>query len=251
MSARLVERALAQLAAPGAVLAPERSGKGFGIFPHGDRRRRPIVRLSAAEVRELASCGAIEPREADAFVLTPAGVARATRETAAPGEAYAAQHRAIVDRAVMDGDGDVRVVRGHDVDRTMRRLAALRDSAGRPWLDSAEVAAAARLKADWERGEAGLVRGSDWSAPPRGSTARGAGMDGALAAHCDARRRATDALAALAAPLRSVVERVCLREEGLEALERAEAWPTRSGKLALKLALAQLAESYGSSRAGE
>jgi hypothetical protein len=33
-----------------------------------------------------------------------------------------------------------------------------------------------------------------------------------------------------------------LREEGLEALERAETWPVRSGKIALKLALAQLAQ---------
>ena len=58
------------------------------------------------------------------------------------------------------------------------------------------------------------------------------------------RRRVSDALAKLAPPLRAVVERVCLREEGLEALERAEAWPQRSGKIALKLALAQLAADF-------
>jgi hypothetical protein len=38
-----------------------------------------------------------------------------------------------------------------------------------------------------------------------------------------------------------VVERVCLCEEGLDALERSEGWPARSGKIALKLGLAQLA----------
>jgi len=48
-------------------------------------------------------------------------------------------------------------------------------------------------------------------------------------------------LEALAQPLRRVVERACLHEDGLEALERAEGWPARSGKLALKLGLAQLA----------
>ena len=63
----------------------------------------------------------------------------------------------------------------------------------------------------------------------------------AVEARCDAQRRANEALAALAAPLRRVVERVCLYEEGLEALERAEGWPARSGKIALKLGLAQLA----------
>ena len=62
-----------------------------------------------------------------------------------------------------------------------------------------------------------------------------------MALHCDARRRLGEALGALAPQLRCVVERVCLHDEGLEAVERGEGWPVRSGKLALKLALAQLA----------
>lgn len=45
----------------------------------------------------------------------------------------------------------------------------------------------------------------------------------------------------LAPPLRRAVERVVLYEDGIEALERGEGWPARSGKLALKLGLAQLA----------
>ena len=62
-----------------------------------------------------------------------------------------------------------------------------------------------------------------------------------MAARCDARRRTAEALDALAPPLRRVVERVCLNEDGLETLERAHGWPARSGKVALKLGLAQLA----------
>jgi hypothetical protein len=49
------------------------------------------------------------------------------------------------------------------------------------------------------------------------------------------------ALDALAPQLRRVVERVVLHEEGVESIERQEGWPTRSGKIGLKLALAQLA----------
>jgi hypothetical protein len=83
-------------------------------------------------------------------------------------------------------------------------------------------------------------------AAPMGSTARGPGnaQEAAMARRCDARRRVAQAMARLAAPLRRVVERVCLREDGLEALERAEGWPARSGKLALKLGLAQLAAEF-------
>jgi len=92
-------------------------------------------------------------------------------------------------------------------------------------------------------GERGLVRGSDWAAPPNSSSGRSVSnaVELAAGAFCDARRRVAGALERLAPPLRRVVERVCLHEEGLEALERGESWPARSGKLALKLALAQLA----------
>ncbi|HET9229703.1 MAG TPA: DUF6456 domain-containing protein [Vitreimonas sp.] len=251
MSERSMARALERLAARNGVLAPERGGASYGVIANGDRRRRPLIRLSAAEVRELAAEGALSAAGDGGYVLTEAGRARVARERAAPMEAYAAQHRPILDRPVMDADGDVRMARGYDVDRVLRRLSLLRDGASRPWLDGAELNAAARLKADWERSEISTARGSDWTAPPKGSAARAGGMDGLLAAHCDARRRVSDALDRLAAPLRSVVERVVLREEGLEALERAEAWPTRSGKLALKLALAQLAGEYGSKTVGE
>src|SRR5262249_5911771 len=91
-------------------------------------------------------------------------------------------------------------------------------------------------------GQVGLVRGSDWTSGPKSGAARSAnGQEAVLAAHCDAQRRVNDMLDTLAQPLRRVVERVCLQETGLEAIERGENWPARSGKIALKLGLAQLA----------
>jgi hypothetical protein len=240
MSARLVKRALQRLAAPGCVLAEERSG-GFGVFPQGDRRRRPMARLTAAEMRELNASGALE-RSGDVFVLSVAGQARALRDAALPEENFAAQHRPVIDRVVIDADGATRGVRGHEAHPALRKLAALKDADGAPFLSAAELNAATQLRLDWEAGERGLVGGSDWRAPPNGSAPRSRnGRELALAIHCDRRRRVSDSLARLALPLRRVVESVCLREEGLEALERAETWPARSGKIALKLALAQLA----------
>jgi hypothetical protein len=244
MSERPAARALERLAARNGVLAPERGGSSYAVIPDGDRRRKAIVRVSATTVRELVSDGALEAAGDGAYRLSESGQARVTRGRALPDEAFAAQHGQIVDRPVMDCDGEVRIARGYDADRLLRRLSSMRDGAGRAWLDRDELNAAARLRADWERGEIGMVRGSDWNAPMAGSTARAGGMDGLMAARCDARRRFSDALAKLAGPLRCAVERVVLREEGLEALERAEAWPTRSGKIALKLALAQLAANY-------
>lgn len=242
MSERLVERALARMAATGALLTPERNGARYALYPNNDRRRRPLARLSAEQTRALEASGALV-REGAGYALTAAGRARVAREGASPNEAFAAQHRPLVDRAVIEADGRTRMVRGHDADAILRRLAALRDGNGAAWLDSAEIAAAARLRRDWEMGERGLVRGSDWTAPPNGAGPRGPSnrAEQAAGAYCDARQRVSEALARLALPLRRVVERVCLREEGLEALERGEGWPARSGKIALKLALAQLA----------
>lgn len=245
MSERVVERALARLSDPGALLAPQAGGR-FGVFSGGDRRRRPLARLTAMQVRALEAEGAIVAAADGAFVISEAGRSRARRGVALPGETYVAQHAPIVERSVVDAEGDLRDVRGFERSPVLRKLRALRDAAGAPWLSDDELRAAGSLRRYWEQGQAGLVRGSDLTAPPIGSSARGPGsaQERALAARCDARRKAAEALDALAPPLRRVVERVCLHEDGVEALERAEGWPARSGKVALKLGLAQLASMF-------
>ena len=242
MSARVSERALARLAGEKAVLAPEREGSGFGVYPRGDRRRRPAVRLDAAAVRGLEAEGLLTPAGDGAFVLSAAGLARTRRDAAPEDERFITQHAPIVDRFVMEEGGVACRVRGLDGAGALRRLSALRDANGRPWLTGAELAAAVALREDWERTQAGLAPGANWRAPPIGSAPRAAnGQEVAMAARCDSHRRFTQKLAALAAPLRRIVERVCLYDDGVEALERAEGWPARSGKVALKLGLAQLA----------
>jgi hypothetical protein len=244
MSARRIERALGRLAS-GATLSPDSNG-AFGVFVGNDRRRRPLVRLSAAEARALESDGAIKAGPEGGYVLTAAGAARVRRSGAAFEEQFLFQHAAIVDRAVMDGDGAARSVRGLDAHSLLRRLASMTDASGAPWLSACEIDAANRLRADFDASEIGLVRGSDWTAAPIGSGARGPGsaQEAAMARRCDGRRRLSEALERLAPPLRRVVERVCLHEDGLEVIERAERWPARSAKLALKLGLAQLAAGY-------
>lgn len=241
---RAARRALARLAAPNAILATDRDGIGFGVFADGDRRRRPMARLGAQQVKALAADGVLVALDdKGAFVLSEAGRARVRRDGAAHTERYLAQHGELKPRPVIDADGEVRVARGFDRGASLRRLISLRDARGEPWLNAQETAAALRLREDWEAGQIGLVRGSDWTAPPRSDGARAPGnaQEGVMMRGCDARKRVADALGALAPPLRRVVECVCLREEGLEVLERSEGWPARSGKIALKLGLAQLA----------
>ncbi|MBY0562864.1 MAG: hypothetical protein K2P58_01660 [Hyphomonadaceae bacterium] len=245
------ERALALLSAPGAVLAASRDGRAFAIYPRGDRRRRPAARLAPSEVAALASDGAIAFERELGYVITVAGRARSRREAAPPHEAFAAQHAAIVERQVIDTDAEVRAARAVASGAAITRLSALKDAKGRPWLDGDELRAARMLRADWEAQQAGLMRGSDWSAAPQGTSARGPAnaQERRLAERCDRRKRFAKAMDALAPPLWRVLHSTCIREEGLETLERAEGWPARSAKLALKLGLAQLAAIYAAARA--
>ncbi|MBI1186893.1 MAG: hypothetical protein GC206_06100 [Alphaproteobacteria bacterium] len=242
--ARTIVRVLVRLAAPGALLAMTPDGRGYGVYRGADRRRRPVLLLSHAQTQTLLADGAIAAAP-NGFALTPAGRARAQRALATPGETFHAQHAPIVARGVIDADGDVRMGRGLDPMGAVRRLAHLRDGDGRPWLSATEMAAASRLRADWDQGQIGLTPMTDWSAPPTSGGARGPGdgRQAALARGLDARARVETALGALAAPLRRAVTAICLEECGLEQVERREGWPPRSAKVALKLALAQLAST--------
>lgn len=245
MSPKLL-RALQRLSAPGARLEPARTGDGLAFYPRGDRRRRPLARFSDDEVKALTAEGVLV-RDSEAIVLTDAGRALVRRGGAREDEAYAAQHRAIVDRVVIDRRGALSTVRGHDANTRIKRLQALKDATGAPLLDGAELAAAAQVQADWDAAEAGVLRGSDWTAAPLGGV-RGPSnaQERAMAARCDARARLARALDALAPPLRRVVEAVCRDGHGLEKLERMQKWPARSGKLALKLGLVRVAAALRS-----
>lgn len=245
MSDRAVERALLRLAGAGAVLRRDLKRDDFVVLPHGDRRRRPMARLSPAAVRQLEAEGALQAAGADAYALSAAGHARARRAAAFADERYLAQHAEITQREVIDEDSRLHRTRALQSSVSLRRLAALRDAGGKPWLSHAEWTAAQWLHDHWQSGQKGLVRASDWTAPPLGSTPRGPSnaQERALAARCDARRRVEEALDALAPPLRRVIERACLQEDGLEAIERRNGWPPRSAKVALKLGLAQLSRA--------
>ncbi|MBL8560051.1 MAG: hypothetical protein JNM47_15105 [Hyphomonadaceae bacterium] len=238
------QRALARLGLKGALLAPERTGRMLGVFPKGDRRRRPLARLSREDVRALLADGALAPAGfADTYRLTPAGAVRTLREKAER-EPWRVQHGDLEERLVMADDGVMRAVWGEPRDGAFARITKVVEKG---FFERREIAAAQRLQEDWERGQFGLSAGSDWTAPPFGSAARGAGgaQERALASAIDARRRVERALGGLPVSLASAVRAACLEGSGLADLERARRWPTLSGKRVLKLGLALLADHYG------
>lgn len=244
-------RALRRLEVAGAVLAPiEPSGARFGVFPDGDRRRRPLARLSAAAVARLLSDGAIAKAGAKGvYALTEAGRARARRDDRARSgggaDAFRAQHqdRASIRLSPEAGAPTVEVDRAES---PLAWLARRTDGAGRAWIGPRELAAGERLRSDFHRARFSHRVTSDWTAPPQGSAGRFGG-DGL--APCEAALAARDriraALAEVGDPLDGLLAAVCGDGRGLDDVERGFGWPRRSAKLVLKIALGRLAGHYG------
>ena len=127
-------------------------------------------------------------------------------------------------------------------------LARRRNSDGKPFLTREEVAAAERLRTDFERSQMAPGITQDWtrfltSGVQGGKrvSAQERDLDGGASA---ARNRLSDALSALGPGLSDVALRVCCFLEGIEAIETSMHWSRRSGKVVLKIALTRLAAFY-------
>ncbi|PWE17007.1 hypothetical protein DDZ18_09895 [Marinicauda salina] len=237
---------LKRLARPGRVLAPLPGGRtGFGVYAGADRRRRPFATVSRTRVEQAVSDGLIEPAGQGAYVLAEAGLARLRRAEAPAGEGFAAQHRRMGRREVIDEAGRLNAVRA-DLDSVspVARYARAQGDVP-PLLDPVHVTAAETLARDYERSALRSRVTSDWTAPPQAKT-RGAPRDPAdlPASRLDARARVMDALAAAGPGLDRLLVDVVLRETGMSAAERDLGWPARAGAPALRLALERVAVHY-------
>jgi len=109
-------------------------------------------------------------------------------------------------------------------------------------LDDRQFTAGERLRADWERAQLSPNVTMNWD-PVR---IRGCGDSDLNASERQiaAKQRFDGATAAAGPGLADILWRVVCAGETLPDAERALAWPVRSGKLVLKLALDRVAEFY-------
>lgn len=237
------DRAILRLSTSNAIAAPLRDDpKTYGIFPDADRRRRPAARLSQADIDALLASGTLEAHAHNTYCLTPAGRARAMRIASDGDDIFAAQHRMMGERAIPDGQGDVRT---HPVNLGESPLARLArrggPGKGEGFLSRREVMAGEMLRERFERSTLSSRTTTNWDAMVR--------VDGTTPSDpSDARLRATDAVAraldAVGPGLNTALRGVCCECRGLESVERGAGWPQRSAKIILKIALAQLADHY-------
>ena len=126
-------------------------------------------------------------------------------------------------------------------------LARRRDKGGVPFLSAALVAAAARLREDFELAQMGpkLPQNWDWQTIASGASAEPEEETGAFGTGPRAARsRVAAVLADLGPGLGDVVLRCCCYLEGLESAEKRLGWSSRSGKIVLRIALQRLHRHY-------
>ncbi len=123
-------------------------------------------------------------------------------------------------------------------------LARRKGRDGRPWLTFGQVAAAERLRADFERAclQPSVTMNWRFGEATGGSGAGGAAELGDMA--LAARRRVNAAIAAVGPELSGLLLDVCCFLKGLELVEHERRWPARSAKIMLATGLSALARHY-------
>lgn len=125
----------------------------------------------------------------------------------------------------------------------MAWLRRRKDADGNPLIGAAEFAAGERFRSDYTR--AGLMPRLtvNWDQPFSDGGPGGVGhmLDVAI----DARKRVRGILDMLGPEMGHLVIDVCCHLKGLTEAEADRAWPRRSAKIVLDMALRQLARHYG------
>jgi hypothetical protein len=165
---------------------------------------------------------------------------------------FADQHRVWAEREMDDDDeGGSRRVRYNLAESPVAALGRRRDKDGKPFLSPDMVAAAERLREDFELAQMGTRVAQNWdrflTLGDRGSFS---GTGGPAEGPRGARERVASALRDLGPGLGDMVLRCCCYLEGLETAERRMGWAARSGKIVLRIALQRLKRHYDENYGG-
>lgn len=245
---RARNRLLQALSEPGAGAAPS-DLEDDTIVVLAPRNGVTVVRarLPAAVGRSALGQGLVEwARDGVArrMRLTEAGRALLRRLAADDPEIdpFRAQHGEYRRRAPQKGARPALV---NDAESPLAWLARRKGADGKPFLEAAQIEAGERFRRDIEQAQILQRVTANWeaavSAPGRGADAGVAVTEIAM----DARKRLTRAYEAVGPELAGLLTDVCGYLKGLETIESERGWPTRSGKVVLKMALDLLARHYG------
>ncbi|MEO0797806.1 MAG: DUF6456 domain-containing protein [Pseudomonadota bacterium] len=141
-----------------------------------------------------------------------------------------------------------RIATHFGIDSPLVWLRNRKDNNGQPFISDAELEAAQRFRSDFDRANAIAPTTVNWHAAETGGTPN-SGREAAFADRLDrgiaAKVRLADAIGAVGPELASVLVDVCCHGIPLANIEKSQAWPQRSAKVVVQIALQQLARHYG------
>ncbi len=174
--------------------------------------------------------------------LTPEGAAFARRLAAPAGaEPFLAQHKPLVFKTPREGGAPVLV---DEAESPLAWLARRKGRDGARFLDAAQLEAGERFHRDIALAHLLPRVTADWSGAGGGGR-RGPDAMNLTETALAARQRINRAQDAVGPDLAGLIIDVCGFQKGLELVERERAWPPRSAKVVLRIALDRLAAHYG------
>lgn len=237
VSARALSTLLRRLAGDGVVLRGNADGTYSLVRAGRDVDTVPADAVQALARRDLLR-GVVGTN--GEYVLSDAGRGLLRRD-AAPGDPFRAQHRLAGTRALAPRGARAAVNLG---ETPLGWLARRRGPDGQPFLCADEFEAGERLRGDFTYASLTPRVTQHWGEPAGTGSGRGAADADPRDAQIAAKQRFLRALDAVGPGLSDVLVAVCCHLQGLEDAEREFHWPSRSGKVVLKIALARLAEHY-------
>lgn len=169
--------------------------------------------------------------------------ARAADPSATPIDPLRAQHFQLAQRQIETEHGRGRVT-VDELESPLAWLARRRGRDGRALIDGHQLQAGERLRSEFTRANLMPRTTANW-ASPIASGRRGERDMNFTETAIAARQRVRRALDAAGPEFAGLLLDVCCFLKGLDDVERERAWPVRSAKVVLQLALDRLARHYG------
>jgi len=190
----------------------------------------------AALKRLLARDSSLRPKAGFAEAQTP----------------FQEQHKVWGDRDIHADNGEkARRMRCNLAESPVTALGRRKGADGAPFLNEGMIAAAERLREDFEMAQMGARVTQNWDRFLTAGRIGAGGMSGGDSAMgpMAARERVAGALRDLGPGLGDIALRCCCYLEGMETAEKRMGWSARSGKIVLRIALSRL-KLYYESRQG-
>jgi len=211
-------------------------------------QKKPSAICEAQVLEQFHRQEWIEQADGGDWRISATGLAWLARSNGGE-DGYRSQHQVIAERMVDMPDGSRRPVRINEGENPLGWLRRRKGPDGNPFITEDMAAAGDRLRTDFTLAQMTPSITTDWTRiqtcgpGSRSSGRNGANdlSDNALAA----RQRFTRAVNAVGPEMADIVVDVCCFLIGLGEAEKSRAWPQRSAKLVLRLALDILARHYG------